>query len=114
MLGEPIPSAALLAPVDRQEVWAAGVTYVQSRIAREAESDPTGAAVFYARVYDAERPELFLKATAARVVGLGAPVRVRRGLVPPDSVGLRKGDIVRISAEALGTLTNPVTTRGAP
>jgi 2-dehydro-3-deoxy-D-arabinonate dehydratase len=77
-LGEPAKSPSLLAPVDGQEVWAAGVTYVRSKAARQAESAETGASVFYDRVYDAERPELFLKATAARVVGPGAPVRVRR------------------------------------
>ena len=65
-----------LAPVDAQEVWAAGVTYKRSREARERES--VGAARFYDLVYTAERPELFFKATARRVVGPGAPVRVRR------------------------------------
>lgn len=64
-----------LAPVDRQEVWAAGVTYKRSKIAREEES--RGAAQFYDKVYSAPRPELFLKATPARVVHPGQPVRVR-------------------------------------
>jgi 2-dehydro-3-deoxy-D-arabinonate dehydratase len=66
----------LLAPVDRQEVWAAGVTYKRSREARERESE--GAARFYDLVYSADRPELFFKATAERVVGPGARVRIRR------------------------------------
>jgi 2-dehydro-3-deoxy-D-arabinonate dehydratase len=66
----------LLAPVDRQEVWAAGVTYKRSREARERESE--GAARFYDLVYGADRPELFFKATAERVVGPGARVRIRR------------------------------------
>jgi 2-dehydro-3-deoxy-D-arabinonate dehydratase len=66
----------LLAPVDQHEVWAAGVTYIRSREARERES--VGAARFYDLVYNAERPELFFKATAARVVGPGGRVRVRR------------------------------------
>jgi 2-dehydro-3-deoxy-D-arabinonate dehydratase len=66
----------LLAPVDRQEVWAAGVTYKRSQEARERES--AGAARFYDLVYKAARPELFFKATAARVVGPGGRVRVRR------------------------------------
>lgn len=66
----------LLPPVDQQEVWAAGVTYIRSREARERES--AGAARFYDLVYTAERPELFFKATAARVVGPGDEVRVRR------------------------------------
>lgn len=105
MLGEPIPSATLLAPVDRQDVWAAGVTYVQSKIAREAESDLTGAAVFYARVYDAERPELFLKATAARVVAPGAPVRVRRDStwsVPEPELALWLDDDLSLLGLGLG------------
>jgi 2-dehydro-3-deoxy-D-arabinonate dehydratase len=72
---EPLTAVRLLAPVDRQEVWAAGVTYKRSKIAREEES--LGAAQFYDKVYTAARPELFLKATAARVVGPGEPVRIR-------------------------------------
>jgi 2-dehydro-3-deoxy-D-arabinonate dehydratase len=72
---EPLTAVRLLAPVDRQEVWAAGVTYKRSKIAREEES--VGAAQFYDKVYTAARPELFLKATAARVVGPGEPVRIR-------------------------------------
>lgn len=66
---------SILAPVDRQEVWAAGVTYKRSKVAREEESQ--GAAQFYDKVYSAPRPELFLKATPQRVVHPGAPVRIR-------------------------------------
>ena len=62
------------APIDRQEIWAAGVTYKRSKQARESES--VGAATFYDKVYTAERPELFLKATADRVVGPWQTVRV--------------------------------------
>jgi 2-dehydro-3-deoxy-D-arabinonate dehydratase len=72
----PFDSAQLLPPLDEQEVWAAGVTYKRSREARERES--AGAARFYDLVYNAERPELFLKATPRRVVGPGAAVRIRR------------------------------------
>ena len=72
---EPLDDQPFLAPVDRQEVWAAGVTYKRSKIAREEESK--GAAQFYDKVYAADRPELFLKATPERVVGPGQPVRVR-------------------------------------
>ncbi len=72
----PLGAVTLLAPVEEQEVWAAGVTYIRSREARERES--VGAARFYDLVYSAERPELFFKATAVRVVGPGKPVRVRR------------------------------------
>src|SRR4051794_35467333 len=68
---EALLPSALLAPVDRQEVWAAGVTYFRSRDARMEEAKQAGGEDFYARVYDAERPELFMKATAHRVVGPG-------------------------------------------
>src|SRR5262245_13253544 len=63
---EPLGNQTFLAPIDRQEIWAAGVTYKRSKIAREEES--RGAAQFYDKVYTADRPELFLKATPARVV----------------------------------------------
>lgn len=67
--------APLLAPVeDTQEVWASGVTYLSSRMAREAESQSRDV---YQKVYDAERPELFFKANGWRVAGQGAPIRVR-------------------------------------
>lgn len=69
--------AAALAPIVSQEVWAAGVTYYRSRDARMRESKDAGGGDFYARVYDAPRPELFFKATGRRVVGPGAPVRIR-------------------------------------
>ena len=65
----------LLPPIDHQEVWAAGVTYRRSRQARMDESE--GAASFYDKVYAAERPELFFKATARRVAGPDQEVRVR-------------------------------------
>ena len=67
----------LLAPIDRQEVWAAGVTYLRSRTARMEESRVAGGGTFYDRVYEAERPEIFFKATAARVVSPGREVRIR-------------------------------------
>lgn len=68
---------ALLAPVDDQEVWAAGVTYERSKVARMEES--AGGGDFYDKVYAAERPELFNKASGGhRVMGPGAPIRVRR------------------------------------
>jgi len=66
------------APIQSQEVWAAGVTYYRSRTARIEESTSSGGATFYDRVYHAERPELFFKATPHRVVGPGEPVRIRR------------------------------------
>src|SRR5580658_10193584 len=66
-----------LAPIQSQEVWAAGVTYYRSRDARMRESKEAGGGDFYSRVYDAPRPELFFKATGRRVVGSGAAVRIR-------------------------------------
>ncbi len=67
----------LLPPILSQEVWAAGVTYYRSRDARMRESQDAGGGDFYARVYNAPRPELFFKATGRRVVGSGAAVRIR-------------------------------------
>ncbi len=64
-----------LAPIDQQEVWAAGVTYKRSQVARMEESE-TGAS-HYDRVYTADRPELFFKGMASRVSGPGELVRVR-------------------------------------
>lgn len=69
--------ATILAPAVDQEIWAAGVTYYRSRSARIEESKDAGGGTFYDRVYSAERPELFLKATGPRVVGAGANVRIR-------------------------------------
>jgi 2-dehydro-3-deoxy-D-arabinonate dehydratase len=69
--------ATILAPAVSQEIWAAGVTYYRSRNARMEESKSVGAGDFYDRVYAAERPELFLKATGRRVVGPRGTVRIR-------------------------------------
>jgi 2-dehydro-3-deoxy-D-arabinonate dehydratase len=69
--------AAILPPVENQEVWASGVTYYRSRTARMEESKDAGGGNFYDRVYSAERPELFFKATGRRVVGHGDNVRIR-------------------------------------
>lgn len=69
----------LLAPIDRQEVWAAGVTYIRSRKARMDES--VDASTFYDKVYAAPRPELFFKATPRRVSAPGEPVRIRKDTV---------------------------------
>jgi 2-dehydro-3-deoxy-D-arabinonate dehydratase len=72
----PLDQVRFLPPIDQQEVWAAGVTYKRSREARERES--AGAASFYEKVYTAERPELFFKATPRRVVGTEGNVRIRK------------------------------------
>ena len=68
----------LMPPISSQEVWASGVTYFRSREARIEESKDAKGGDFYARVYDAERPELFFKAPSYRVVGSGDEVRIRK------------------------------------
>jgi len=99
--GEPA-SGALLAPLEAEhEVWASGVTYLRSRDARQAESVVGDV---YARVYGAERPELFFKALGWRVVGEGAGIRVRADStwnVPEPELVLvinRQGEIVGYTA----------------
>jgi 2-dehydro-3-deoxy-D-arabinonate dehydratase len=76
-----LPAAALadvelLTPVERQEIWAAGVTYLRSKVARMEESDFSATA--YDRVYDAERPEIFFKCLPEKAVPTGQPVGIRR------------------------------------
>jgi 2-dehydro-3-deoxy-D-arabinonate dehydratase len=71
-------SQTILAPIGSQEVWAAGVTYLRSRNARMEESQESGGATFYDKVYDAERPEIFFKATSLRTVGTNDYVRIRK------------------------------------
>lgn len=66
----------LLAPLERQEVWAAGVTYLRSKKARMEESDFSATA--YDRVYEAERPELFFKSLPDKVAAPGGAVGIRR------------------------------------
>src|SRR5690242_17987859 len=69
----------LLAPVgSQQELWACGVTYLRSKIGRQEESKDTGGGAFYAKVYEAERPEVFFKANPHRIVGPGSKVRIRK------------------------------------
>jgi len=72
----PLSQVTLLAPIDQQEVWAAGVTYKRSQTARMEESQ--GAARFYDLIYSSPRPELFFKATPHRVVAPGGCVRIRQ------------------------------------
>lgn len=67
-----------LAPIGNQEVWASGVTYMRSREARMEESKDAGGGDFYAKVYEAERPELFFKSPSYRVVGPKQGVRIRK------------------------------------
>ncbi|ULQ50844.1 fumarylacetoacetate hydrolase family protein [Flavihumibacter fluvii] len=68
----------LLPPIGSQEVWAAGVTYLRSRDARMEESEDSGAADCYQRVYEAERPELFFKSLPHRVAGHREVVQIRK------------------------------------
>ena len=72
----PLADVQLLAPVERQEIWAAGVTYLRSKTARMEESNFSATA--YDRVYDAERPEIFFKSLAEKVAATGEPVGIRR------------------------------------
>jgi 2-dehydro-3-deoxy-D-arabinonate dehydratase len=99
----PLEEVTLLAPIDRQEVWAAGVTYKRSRQARERES--VGAASFYDKVYTAARPELFFKATPHRVSGPGDRVRVRadsRWSVPEPELALVLSPRLRLVGYTIG------------
>lgn len=106
----PVSQTALLPPIDgRTEVWAAGVTYERSREARRAESEAS--ADVYQRVYDADRPELFFKSAAWRVVGEGGPIAVRadsRIDVPEPELAL----VVNAYAEIVGyTICDDVSSR---
>jgi 2-dehydro-3-deoxy-D-arabinonate dehydratase len=65
------------APVNGQEIWAAGVTYLRSMTARMEESKDAGGGTFYDRVYAADRPELFFKGNALRCAAPGGNVRIR-------------------------------------
>jgi 2-dehydro-3-deoxy-D-arabinonate dehydratase len=75
---EKLIKKGVLAPMGNQEVWAAGVTYYRSRTARMEESEDSGGANFYDKVYNADRPELFFKATASRVAPPGGIVNIRK------------------------------------
>ncbi|RPD49030.1 fumarylacetoacetate hydrolase family protein [Paracnuella aquatica] len=68
----------VLAPLQSQELWACGVTYLRSKVGRQEESKDAGGGDFYARVYEAERPEVFFKSTPHRVVGPHGKVRIRK------------------------------------
>jgi len=99
------PTDHLLAPIGSQEVWAAGVTYIRSRNARMQESESAGGGDFYDRVYTAERPELFFKATPHRVVGPGDKVAIRSDAhwsVPEPELALLIGPTGRILGYTVG------------
>ncbi|MDE2505632.1 MAG: fumarylacetoacetate hydrolase family protein [Planctomycetota bacterium] len=93
----------LLAPLDLQEVWGAGVTYERSKVARQEESPQGGS--FYDQVYTADRPELFMKATPSRVSGPGAALRVRRDSqwsVPEPELALVLTPDMRLAGYTVG------------
>lgn len=98
----------LLKPTDDQEIWAAGVTYERSKVAREEESAGSG---IYDRVYTAPRPEIFFKATPSRTVGPYEPVVVRadsRWNVPEPELAL----VVNPALELIGfTVGNDMSSR---
>jgi len=97
-----LSSIELCAPTERQEVWAAGVTYLRSKTARMEESDFSASA--YDKVYSAERPELFFKSLAEKVAGPGDFVGIRQDAkwnVPEPELALvlnTKGRIVGYTA----------------
>jgi 2-dehydro-3-deoxy-D-arabinonate dehydratase len=95
----PAPES-ILAPIVSQEVWAAGVTYFRSRTARMEESKDAGGGSFYDRVYAAERPEIFFKATPQRVAHPGQAMHLRsdsKWMVPEPELTLcinSRGEII--------------------
>lgn len=102
----------VLAPVgSRQELWACGVTYLRSKIGRQEESKDAGGGDFYARVYEAERPEVFFKATPHRIVGTNDKVRIRKDStwdVPEPELTL----VVSSSGKIIGyTIGNDMSSR---
>jgi 2-dehydro-3-deoxy-D-arabinonate dehydratase len=108
---EPPAREEILAPVGTQEIWAAGVTYERSREGRQEESKESGAAVFYSKVYEAERPELFFKASGWRVIGPGGKIRIRQDAswnVPEPELVL----VINAERQIIGyTLGNDVSSR---
>jgi 2-dehydro-3-deoxy-D-arabinonate dehydratase len=102
----------VLAPIgNNQELWACGVTYLKSKIGRQEESKDAGGGDFYARVYEAERPEVFFKSTPHRVVGHRQKVRIRKDStwdVPEPELTL----VVASSGKIIGyTIGNDMSSR---
>jgi 2-dehydro-3-deoxy-D-arabinonate dehydratase len=102
----------ILAPVgSKQELWACGVTYLRSKIGRQEESKDARGGDFYARVYEAERPEVFFKATPHRIVGPNDKVRIRKDStwdVPEPELTL----VVTSSGKIIGyTIGNDMSSR---
>lgn len=100
-----LPETKHLPPIGSQEVWAAGVTYYRSRTARIEESKSAGGGDFYDRIYNAERPELFFKATPNRVVGHLCKVAIRSDAswsVPEPELTLLISSSGRITGYTIG------------
>ncbi|PHR92691.1 MAG: 2-hydroxyhepta-2,4-diene-1,7-dioate isomerase [Robiginitomaculum sp.] len=101
----------LLIPLQSQEIWASGVTYLRSKQGRQEESGATGGADFYQRIYEAERPELFFKANAARTSASGENIRIRKDStwdVPEPELTL----VMTASSKIIGyTIGNDVSSR---
>jgi 2-dehydro-3-deoxy-D-arabinonate dehydratase len=100
---QPLSGAQLLAPVEHQEIWAAGVTYLRSKVARMEESDFSATA--YDRVYDAERPEIFFKCLPEKAVAAGEPVGIRRDAkwnVPEPELALVLNSRGRVAGYTIG------------
>jgi len=102
----------VLAPVGtNQELWACGVTYLRSKVGRQEESKTSGGADFYAKVYEAERPEVFFKATPHRIVGDNEKVNIRKDStwdVPEPELTL----VVTSSGKIIGyTIGNDMSSR---
>ena len=101
----------ILTPIGSQELWACGVTYLRSKVGREEESKASGASDFYAKVYEADRPEVFFKSTPNRIVGHGSLVNIRKDStwdVPEPELTL----IVTTSGKIVGyTIGNDMSSR---
>ncbi|HVZ25587.1 MAG TPA: hypothetical protein VG842_06020, partial [Sediminibacterium sp.] len=104
-------TGTILPPVGTQELWACGVTYLRSKVGRQEEAKTAGGGDFYARVYDAERPEVFFKANAHRIVGQHGQVQIREDSgwdVPEPELTL----LVSSSGKILGyTIGNDMSSR---
>ena len=109
LAGPPVDQVRLLTPVESQEIWAAGVTYLRSKQARMEESDFSARA--YDHVYEAARPEIFFKAVPEKVVSPGEAVGIRRDArwnVPEPELTL----VVNSSGSLVGfTIGNDMSSR---
>jgi 2-dehydro-3-deoxy-D-arabinonate dehydratase len=109
---EPVTVNSALPPIgSNQELWACGVTYLRSKVGRQEESKASGGADFYAKVYDADRPEVFFKSTPHRIVGHNDKVNIRKDStwdVPEPELTL----VVTSSGKIIGyTIGNDMSSR---